>query len=319
MTLTDAHDFETAGAKALTLLRKRYGYDLWMITRREGDDLITLQAEGGAPSAKAGMVSTWSDSLCYRMASKKVPLIAPIVANQPELRDAPLAKAHEIKAYIGMPLTTAEGEFFGSLCAFDGAEQPLLPADDQELIELVAAMLTSMLRYELQLTQSRRHAERLAVDAQTDALTGLYNRRAWDDLLEKEEERCRRYGHPAAVVALDLNGLKLANDTLGHAAGDELIKRAAAALRSAARNVDIVARLGGDEFGILAVECDAAGAGALRRRIDVSLASAGVSAACGLAVRKPSEGLLAASQAADRLMYDDKRAMKALGQPGISA
>lgn len=311
MALPDAHDFETAGARVLEMLRKRFGYDLWMITRREGDDLITLQAEGDAFSATRGMVSRWPDTLCYRMADDKEPRIAPRVAADPVLREAPAAKALDIKAYIGMPLTTEDGDMFGSLCAFDGAEQPALSRDDQDLIELLAAMLTSMLRFELQLTESRRQSERLAMEAQTDALTGLYNRRAWDELIAKEEERCRRYGHPAAVVAIDLDGLKVANDTLGHAAGDALIQRAACALKEAARSVDIVARLGGDEFAVLAVECDAAGAAALRARIDESFDAADVSASCGVAVRVPSAGLVECVAAADELMYREKRARKA--------
>ena len=172
-------------------------------------------------------------------------------------------------------------------------------------------MLTSMLRCELRLTESQRQSERLAMEAQTDALTGLYNRQAWDDLIAKEEMRCRRYGHPAAVVVIDLDGLEQANDARGHAAGDDLIRRAASALQAAARTADVVARLGGDEFGILAVECDVAAAIALRRRIDDCLEAAGVSASCGLAVRRPSEGLLACCAAADELMYREKRGKRA--------
>ena len=95
-----------------------------------------------------------------------------------------------------------------------------------------------------------RRSERLAVEALIDPMTKLSNRRAWDQLLAKEEERCQRYGHAAAVFIIDLDGLKQINDDAGHASGDRLILEAAEAMREVAREVDVVARLGGDEFGV---------------------------------------------------------------------
>ena len=120
MAYPAAHDFESAGARVLELLRKRFGYDLWMITRREGNDLVTLQAAGGAAPVESGTVTQWSDSLCYRMAETKAPRIAPSDGDEPDLRETKLARDLDIKAYIGMPLTTENGDLFGSLCAFDG-------------------------------------------------------------------------------------------------------------------------------------------------------------------------------------------------------
>ena len=124
--------------------------------------------------------------------------------------------------------------------------------------------------------------------------------------MASEEERCRRYGHPAAVLIVDLDELKLVNDAQGHAAGDALIVRAGS-LRGAARSLDVVARLGGDEFGILSAECDRAGAEALLKRVRTALNEVNVKASVGLAMRDPSVGLMGASATADRLMYEDKR------------
>lgn len=98
-------------------------------------------------------------------------------------------------------------------------------------------------------------------EARVDALTGLSNRRAWEEAITAVQGRLAE-GHVASavVVVADLDHLKVVNDTLGHEAGDEMIQAAAAALRAAAGPRDVVARLGGDEFGILAtVQASATG------------------------------------------------------------
>ncbi len=124
-----------------------------------------------------------------------------------------------INAYVGIPLTNTDGSLFGTLCAIDPVSQPVAIADDLELIELLAALLSSILDAELKSNEAARQIERLQLESQTDALTRLLNRRAWDQLLAREEERCRRYGSPAAVMSIDLDELKQVNDSEGHAAG----------------------------------------------------------------------------------------------------
>ncbi len=254
------------------------------------------------------MVTPWRDSLCYHLADTMQPRIAPNLQESPDLAESKVAKLQDIKAYIGLPLVDGCGELFGSLCAFDTTTRTALNADDIEAIETLARLLSALLRAEIALSAAVRESERSAMEAQTDALTGLFNRRAWDEFLAKEEARCRRYGHPAAVVSVDLNGLKARNDSLGHTAGDALIKAAAAALKESARSVDVVARVGGDEFYMLAVQCDAAGVIALQERLDFNLKAAGISASVGIARRGPESGLVAALQSADQRMYESKRA-----------
>jgi diguanylate cyclase (GGDEF)-like protein len=95
--------------------------------------------------------------------------------------------------------------------------------------------------------------QRLAV---TDALTGLFNRHKLDDALANEFERARRYKRPLSLIMLDLDGLKVINDTYGHTAGDAALKLVADAIRNAVRRVDMPARFGGDEFAILLPEVE---------------------------------------------------------------
>jgi len=301
-------DFESAAHAVLSYLHKRMGFGLWMVTRTEGKEWIVLQTEDHGYDVSPGTVFLWADSFCSEMVAGRGPHIAPDSDKVPAYAAAAIGQQVPIKAYVGFPLTKADGSLFGTLCAIDPERQPEAIVQEQAQIELLAGLLSTLLRKELALQEQTRRKERLEMEAHTDALTGLSNRRAWDDLLLQEEERCRRYGHPAAVLTMDLDHLKQVNDTKGHAAGDALIARAALALSEAAREVDMVARLGGDEFGIIAIECDQAGADALQARTVALLAQHGIKASVGVAVRKHLQGLKGAWEEADRRMYVQKKA-----------
>lgn len=300
-------NFESAGRAVLAFLQQRLGFDLWMVTRTLGDDWIVLQSQDRGYGVEPGTVYRWTESFCARMIEGDGPRVAPNARRVPAYADAPIARQVPIQAYIGVPLVHADGSLFGTLCAIHPQPQPEAIVAEQALVELLAALLSSVLQADLRAASEMRRAETLKAQALYDALTNLYNRRAWDSLMAYEEERCRRYGHPAAVLAIDLDGLERVNDEHGHAAGDALLQRAGHALRNAARAVDVVARLGGDEFGIISAECDAAGATALLGRVRAALAGAGVEASVGLAVRTPRLGLHGAWDSADRLMLEDKR------------
>lgn len=93
--------------------------------------------------------------------------------------------------------------------------------------------------------------EKLQQLANTDPLTGLFNRRVFLERLAQESERIARLGGFAALLMLDLDFFKHINDTFGHATGDEVLKRFAEIMRKNSRNIDVPARLGGEEFAIL--------------------------------------------------------------------
>jgi diguanylate cyclase len=298
-------DFRSAGDYVLDFLKRRIGFGLWMITRAEGDDWIILRTDG--EGVTPGTILRWSDSICFEMIKDHGPHIAPDISAVAAYADRPIIRQFAIQAYIGVPLTLADGSLFGTLCAIDPQPQPSKIVDESALIELMAAFLSTVLTNELKLAEQRRLSERLTLEAHTDALTGLANRRAWDEFLLGEEDRCKRYGHSAAVLSVDLDDLKPVNDIEGHAAGDLLLQSTAQALRSATREVDMVARLGGDEFGIIAIECDQAGATLLQQRLLANLAQRGVRASVGMAMRSQLHGLAEAWALADQNMYSHKR------------
>src|SRR5208282_3293233 len=109
--------------------------------------------------------------------------------------------------------------------------------------------------------------KKLQVNAVTDPLTGLYNRRLFAESFEKELNRARRYGLPLGIVILDLHRFKEVNDKYGHPRGDEVLRAAASTLQKALRTSDSAFRIGGDEFALLLPQTDAAQALALSRRV----------------------------------------------------
>jgi diguanylate cyclase (GGDEF)-like protein/PAS domain S-box-containing protein len=122
--------------------------------------------------------------------------------------------------------------------------------DGERLIVMQAVDISERKRLEIQLQEI----------ADRDTLTGLFSRRRFQEELEREVSRARRHGRPGALLLLDLDGFKQVNDSLGHAAGDELLTRIGEALRSSLRASDVLARIGGDEFALILPDTDVAAA-----------------------------------------------------------
>ena len=120
-----------------------------------------------------------------------------------------------------------------------------------------------------------RQTDRLAALSQTDALTGLANRRALSSLLEKEIRRSVRYGTPVSLLLIDVDGLKQVNDNHGHSAGDRVLRGVADAITESLRDTDVGARWGGDEFAIVAPNTTAEAALRSAERLVVRVAEAG--------------------------------------------
>jgi len=133
------------------------------------------------------------------------------------------------------------------------------------------AILKARLRNHLELKQSRDELLRLS---RTDGLTGLYNRRTFDDMLAREWRRLARAGEPLAVIMIDVDHFKLYNDTYGHGGGDVCLQRVARAAEGALqRPADIVARYGGEEFVALLPETKLDGAIAVAEAIRLAVSA----------------------------------------------
>ncbi|MGH9858634.1 MAG: diguanylate cyclase domain-containing protein [Candidatus Acidiferrales bacterium] len=116
--------------------------------------------------------------------------------------------------------------------------------------------------------------KKLQINAATDALTGLYNRRLFEEYFNKELNRAKRYGQHLAVVIMDLHRFKDINDKYGHLAGDQALQSAASTMRKTLRTSDYAFRIGGDEFALLLPQSDPEQAATLCRRLRSSYAAA---------------------------------------------
>jgi len=287
-----APDFANASREVLSFLRGRMGMDLWMVTRTDDDDWVVLGSVDHGCGIAEGDVFRWADSLCSRMVRGDGPRVAPRIADVPAYADAPIAQQLKVGAYVGVPLVDDQGRLFGTLCGLSRKPMPAAILEDQPMVEVLADMLSGLLSAELHSTAHAREAETARSELQTDALTGLANRRGFEHALATEEERCRRYGATACIVGIELDGKKPADgDTIARAARDAVLVHAAQALRHTVRKPDTLARLEDDRFVVLGVECTTAEALALLRRLEQGLLGAGVPASLGMAMRNRSTGL----------------------------
>jgi diguanylate cyclase (GGDEF)-like protein len=181
----------------------------------------------------------------------------------------------------------------------------------------VSTLATFAAQAAIALDNVRLHeeAQRLSL---TDPLTGLFNYRYLRESLRRELERAARFGRDLAIVALDLDHFKDVNDTYGHAVGDIVLTEVARRIRAVTREVDVAFRRGGEEFVILLPETDAAGGGALARRLAAEVRQSpvftrdhaiSVTVSIGVAVF-PEHGAngSAVLEAADRALYAAKAA-----------
>jgi diguanylate cyclase (GGDEF)-like protein len=172
---------------------------------------------------------------------------------------------------------------------------------------VAVVILTLVHRNDLLLVQ-------MAEEARTDALTGLLNRRGFEERASLELAHARREGNSIAVVMLDIDYFKSINDEWGHEAGDRVLARIGELLTSEARDIDVAARIGGEEFVALLPGCDSSDAETFAERIRSALAS---NDPTGLPDVRVSAGVLSAVapsdidamlQGADFALYRAKRA-----------
>jgi diguanylate cyclase (GGDEF)-like protein len=277
-------------ASALATLHARLGFRAWVVARREDGDWVPFVAR-----PQGGLTAFAWRALCARVAE-----VGPIIHPRGE---AELG----VGAYAGAPLRLPDGRVFGVVCGADTQARPDAVQTELPLLVLIGELLSGAVAAEVRAQELARRAERAEALSRRDPLTGLGNRRMWDRLLIKEEERCRRMGLEAAVLVVDLDNLKEVNDQRGHAAGDELLRLSASILARQTREPDDVARIGGDEFAIVAGDCGPEDRVALVARLREALERAGVHASIGAANRTTEGGLAGAWSAADEAMYRDKR------------
>ncbi len=158
-----------------------------------------------------------------------------------------------------------------------------------------------------QIVALEAEVDELARQARTDPLTGLANRRGWNEQLGRELARARRSGRPVSVALLDLDDFKGFNDAHGHQAGDRLLVAAAAAWQGELRDGDVLCRWGGDEFAALLPDCSEDAADEIIARVTTTTPSS-ESCAAGIAAWDGTETSDELVWRADAELLERKRA-----------
>jgi diguanylate cyclase (GGDEF)-like protein len=184
-----------------------------------------------------------------------------------------------------------------------------------EFSEAFNSMVTALAQARTELAERNEQllaqAFKLEELATHDALTGVFNRRKFNELTSFEFERVRRYGDPLSLVLLDIDHFKRVNDTLGHETGDEVLVALAEALRDTVRAVDSVARWGGEEFVVLLPQVEQGGAIELAERLRLTVReralAGGVTVSLGVAQHRPPESPDDLFSRADMALYRAKK------------
>ena len=208
------------------------------------------------------------------------------------------------KSYIMIPLTY-KNVHFGSLVVFSSREEAT--PNELNFLNLFARQI------ELAITIADLF-EVVKSQAVTDSMTGLYNRRYFEEFIQKETVRSKRHNQKFTVIGIDLDHLKKINDTYGHNYGDIAIKALAEVLKSSCRSIDIAARMGGEEFNVILSGVDSQGgqifAERIRRTVEgIKLDKVGkITASIGVATYlEHTEDIDELLELVDHSMYESKR------------
>jgi diguanylate cyclase (GGDEF)-like protein len=186
------------------------------------------------------------DSFCRYVMAYGAPLVVPDARVDPRFSQNPYVRTDlGVCFYAGFPLQMSDGNSLGTLCLVD-VKPRQFGSDQLEIMSDLAHIIVN----ELQL--------RLCADK--DSLTGVYTRRAFKDEARRMVALALRHHRPLSVISLDLDYFKHTNDTLGHAAGDQVLVRTVAGCSAQLRESDVIGRLGGEEFSILLPGTDQTGA-----------------------------------------------------------
>jgi diguanylate cyclase (GGDEF)-like protein len=204
----------------------------------------------------------------------------------------------------------------GTVCVIDNRPRHLSDSE-REALESLARLVASQL-------ELRKELATLEVQAMTDGLTGLWNRRAFNRRLSEEWCRLSRSQEPISLLMIDMDAFKRINDDFGHPAGDAVLAQAARIIQQAVRQNDVVARLGGEEFSVVLSDTGLDAALAVAEKVRVALQDASwphraVTASIGVASVVPSSKVNpnALVARADRALYAAKQQGRNQVQPFV--
>lgn len=287
----------------LRLGLERFGTSTAIVSWIQGSTYTVLLSESDVHEVPPGTAFDLGDTYCVHTLQAEGPLAFHQVGSS-RISGHPCYAMFRLETYIGVPLIVG-GKRFGTLNFTCLEDRDPFPEADLELIRFFAAWVALELNVQ-------NTINRLTEDARTDPLTGCLTRRAW---FEAAKEAAADDG-PHALVLLDLDDFKAVNDTLGHPAGDDVLRQCGRLFQAHCRRGDAAGRVGGEEFALLlrgtSLQDGVAAAERLRAEIAGTRFEAGVqttdmAASFGVARLMPGECVDKAYRNADEALYAAKR------------
>lgn len=255
-------DDSTVLSALRSMLSTHFGADLQVEFAESGEEALEIEAELRAQGSELGLVISdfmmpglRGDELLVQLHERSPNTVKILLTGQSDMsgvkraiNDANLYRFLEkpfLNDDIVLTVRAAIRAYFQERNLI--RQNEALRRMNAELEEIVAARTQ-------ELVEKNRLLEVLAV---TDKLTGLYNRRKLDELLDEELVRARHYEVDVSIIMLDIDHFKRVNDTYGHAIGDDVLVGMAKLLRENTRDADALGRLGGEEFVVVCRHCDA--------------------------------------------------------------
>ncbi len=277
-----------------------------------GDEVMRFVAERAAPllDAQTAMVElVEGDDMVTRAATNKQQL-GRRLSLKTSLAGRSVEARKPLRADDGSALVVPlmHGEYAVGTLGVAGSTSGSFSDEDGKTLEILAPIISIALH-------RTRSYPRPPKDTTHDALTGLLNRRAFEERAEVELARRTRYGQSFSLALLDLDGFNVANDRFGEAAGDELLRNVATILNTHTRVMDAAFRLGGDEFAILMPGTALEGAKTFTERCrqyikEARLCDGTVTASFGVVEAAEKETLAALTERVDAALRDDKKHLK---------
>lgn len=252
--------------KACEILSQKRGYIFtWIgVTEKNSKRVIPVAKAGFEDGYLEAVKITWDDTdtgmgPTGRAIKTKQPAVVRNTADDPSYKSWRCeATKRGYASYAAIPLIYGD-EVFGVLNVYS-IHPNAFDDEEMEILRMLAKSLAHALH-------SLETEEKLRKQAIRDGLTGLYNRIYFNERIQKEVERARRYKHPLSFVMMDVNNFKEINDRYSHIEGDEVLKQVAETLLNSVREIDIPFRYGGDEFLLVLPETEESGAQKVVERI----------------------------------------------------
>lgn len=196
--------FQAAAKEILQYLHHQFGFDLWTVSRLDGEEATIVEVLDCRYGLQPGRVFKWSDLICKRMVEGQGPNIVPRLNDAPAYRSAPQATELGAEAYVGFPLCDSDGQVFGTLCGVATKSQPKEIEQNKDTFTLCSRVLSTLLSMDLQLKSRRENSQSLNIDQLVDTETGLLSSTAWNRFIGAQKRRARELGSTSYVARVGL-------------------------------------------------------------------------------------------------------------------